>query len=93
MSRAGPGAVMSLGNMSTHISILPWEQTWGQSERRGRPSLESESTYLLNARFVGVEQRPGLHVFRDQFALDPWDLVPVLQHGQSQMFVRLLLQT
>lgn len=23
MSRAGPGAVISLGNMSTHISILP----------------------------------------------------------------------
>lgn len=50
-------------------------------------------THLFNARFVRVEQGSGLHMLRDQFAADPWDFLPVLQDGQSQMFIRLPLQT
>ena len=51
------------------------------------------TTHLFDARFVGVQQRSGFHVFWDQFAADLWDFLPVLQHGESQMFIRLSLQT
>lgn len=50
-------------------------------------------TYLFDSWFVRVEQWSGFHVFRDKFAADLWDFIPVLQHGQSQMFIGLLLQT
>lgn len=100
MSRAGPGAVMSFGNISTHISILPCVEL----KARGRSVffLSSDKmtsagvggvTDLFNSRFVWVEQWSGLHMFRDKFAADPWDFLPVLQHSQSQMFICPLLQT
>lgn len=50
-------------------------------------------SHLFDAGFVGVQQRPGLYVFGDEPAAHPGDLLPVVQHGQSQMFLRLLLQT
>lgn len=42
MSRAGPGAVMSFGNMSTHISILPW----GQQNRCRTLFCQDQDHYL-----------------------------------------------
>lgn len=50
-------------------------------------------TDLFNSRFVWVEQGPGFHMFWDEFVPDPWDVLPVLQHSQSQMLICLLLQT
>lgn len=48
---------------------------------------------LLNARLVRVQQRARLHVLRDQLAACPWDILPVAQHGQGQVFICLLLLT
>lgn len=48
---------------------------------------------LLDARLVGVQQRTCLHVLGDQLAACPWDVLPVAQHGQGQVFVCLLLLT
>lgn len=48
--------------------------------------------YLFNARFVWVEQWSGLHVFRDEFAAHFGHLLPLLQHRQSQVLLRLFLQ-
>lgn len=97
MSRAGPGAGMSIGNMSTHISIRPFEHTQENMQLNcgslfpgSRPRLTL--CYLLDARFVGVQQRSRLHVLRDELAAHPRDLLPVVQHRQSQMLLRLLLQ-
>lgn len=48
---------------------------------------------LLDARLVGVQQRTRLHVLGDQLAACPWDVLPVAQHGQGQVFICLLLLT
>lgn len=48
---------------------------------------------LLNARLVRVQQRARLHVLRDQLAACPWDVLPVAQHGQGQVFICLFLLT
>lgn len=68
-----------LSNLSLSLSCL-WMKIEGVS-------------HLFDAGLVGVQQWPGLYVFGDQFAAHPRDLLPVVQHGQSQMFLRLLLQT
>lgn len=98
MSIAGPGAGMSMGNISTHISIRPLG-----------PYTEIKYYFsflfftvtpkacifpcLFDSRFVRIQQGPGLHVFRYKLAAHPRNLLPVVQHRQSQMLLGLLLQT
>lgn len=98
-SIAGPGAGMSIGNMSTHISMRPFPRTTGKKIKRSlqrsfiAPDKSAALSYLFDAGFVGVQQGSGLHVFRDELAAHPRDLHPVVQHCQSQMLLSLLLQT
>lgn len=99
ISIAGPGAGMSIGNMSTHISIRPFEHTWkkiqfySNSSRILDSRQSSALSYLFNPGFVRVQQGSGLHMFRDELAAHPRDFLPVVQHRQSQMLLSLLLQT
>lgn len=53
---------------------------------------KSARAHLFDAGFVGVQQRSGLHVFGDELAAHPRDLLPVVDRGQSQVFLGLLLQ-
>lgn len=93
---------MSLGNISTHISILPWEQKEDGGYRRSIVRLKGDlswvkantgTVYLFNSWLVRVQQRSGFHVFRDEFAADAGHFLPVIQHGQSKVLICLLLQT
>ena len=98
MSIAGPGAGMSIGNMSTHISMRPFETYTGRGVTLSviivfGPGEGAALSYLLDAGLVGVQQGSGLHVLGDKLAAHPWDLLPVVQHSQSQMLLCLLLQT
>lgn len=52
---------------------------------------KSVRSHLFDAGFVGVQQRSGLHVFGDELAARPRDLLPVFDRGQSQVFLSLLL--
>lgn len=47
---------------------------------------------LFNSRFVWIQQGSGLHVFRHELAAHARDLLPVVEHGQRQVFLGLLLQ-
>lgn len=48
---------------------------------------------LFDAGLVGIQQRSSLYVLRDELAAHSGDLLPVVQHHQSQMLLSLLLQT
>ncbi len=98
MSIAGPGAGMSIGNMSTHISMRPFKNI-----KRGRyiftlisvcfqTPVKARLSHLFDAGFVRIQQGSGLHVFRHELAAHPWDLLPMVEHRQSQMLFSLLLQ-
>lgn len=50
-------------------------------------------SYLFDAGLVDVQQGSGLHVLGDKLAADSWDLLPVVEHIQSQVLLSLLLQT
>lgn len=47
---------------------------------------------LFDSRFVGIQQGSGLHMFGHELAAHPWDLLPVVEHGQCQVLLSLLLQ-
>lgn len=70
---------------------LPIPCCGGYGAPRGPRDLGLCSEDLLDARLVGVEQRARLHVLGDQLAACPWDVLPVAQDSQGQVFVRLLL--
>lgn len=55
--------------------------------------MRASLSYLFDSRLVGVQQGSGLHVLGDELAAHSGDLLPVVQHRQSQMLLSLLLQT
>lgn len=87
VSIAGPGAGISIGNMSTHISSRPF---YGREKESVMTRVvlftafdQSIRSHLFDSRLVRVQKRSGLHMFRNKLAADSWDLLPVVQHAQG----------
>lgn len=82
--------MMRTDREALEIFLCPAHPQAGSGLPCGLPPVPSGMPDLLDARLVGVEQRPRLHVLGDQPAAGPRDVLPVPQRRQRQVLVRRL---